>query len=74
EELNNQGHGVGDSEQVVVRTVMNPGTVPVQILNSSVVTSVTTVLAPTTTKAGITFAPILAVLFLVLVIVLIEKS
>jgi hypothetical protein len=69
EELNNQGQVVGDSEQVVVKTVMNPGTQPPQTQNGSVVTTVSTIPVPMTTKAGIPFASILAVLFLVFVMV-----
>lgn len=73
EELNNQGRVVGDSEQVVIRTVMNPGTQPPQTPNGGVVTTVVTVPVPTTTKAGISFAPLFAVLFTMLMIVLREK-
>jgi len=69
EELNNQGQVVGDSEQVVVRTVINPGTQPLQTPNGSVVTTVATVPESVTTKAGISFASILAVFFLVFVMV-----
>jgi hypothetical protein len=67
EELNNQGQVVGYSEEVVVRTVMNPGTLSSQTLNGNIVTTLVTVPVPTTTKAGISIAPILALLFLVLV-------
>jgi hypothetical protein len=69
EELNNQGQVIGDSEEVAVRTVMNPGTLPSQTPDSGIVTTVVTVPVPTTTKAGISIAPILAVLFLVIMMV-----
>jgi hypothetical protein len=69
EELNNQGQVVGDSEQVVIRTVMNPGTPQSQTPNGGTATTVVTVPVPTTTKAGISIAPILAVLLLILVMV-----
>jgi hypothetical protein len=69
EELNNQGQVIGDSEEVAVRTVMNPGTLPSQTPDSGIVTTVVTVPVPTTTKAGISIGPILAVLFLVIMMV-----
>lgn len=69
EELNNQGQVIGDSEEVAVRTVMNPGTLPSQTPDSGIVTTVVTVPVPTTTKAGISIAPVIAVLFLVIMMV-----
>jgi len=69
EELNNQGQVVGDSEEVTVRTVMNRGILPSQTPDGGIITTVVTVPVPTTTKAGISIAPILAVLFLVIMMV-----
>ena len=69
EELNNQGQVVGDSEEVTVRTVMNRGILPSQTPDGGMITTVVTVPVPTTTKAGISIAPILAVLFLVIMMV-----
>lgn len=69
EELNNQGRVVDDSEQVVVRTVMNPGIPQSQTQDSDIVTTVVTLPVPETTKAGISMAPILALLFLIIMVV-----
>ncbi len=69
EELNNQGQVVGDSEEVAVRTVMNRGTLPSQTPDGGIITTVVTVPVPTTTKAGISIAPVIAMVFLVLLMV-----
>jgi hypothetical protein len=69
EELNNQGQVVGDSEEVAVRTVMNRGTLPSQTPDGGIITTVVTVPVPTTTKAGISIAPVITMVFLVLVMV-----
>ncbi|NTW92814.1 MAG: hypothetical protein HGA40_05160 [Methanoregulaceae archaeon] len=69
EELNNHGQVVGDSEEVTVRTVMNRGILPSQTPDGGMITTVVTVPVPTTTKAGISIAPVIAMVFLVLVMV-----
>jgi hypothetical protein len=69
EELNNQGQVVGETEEVTVRTVMNRGILPSQTPDGGMITTVVTVPVATTTKAGISIAPILAVLFLVIMMV-----
>ncbi len=59
EELNNQGQSVGDSEQVVVRSVINPGEVTPVTPTAGEKTVVVTVPVPvTTTRAGLSLVPL----------------
>ena len=59
EELNNQGQSVGDSEQVVIRSVRNTGTGDTASPTTGEATVVVTVPVPvTTTKAGISPIPL----------------
>jgi len=71
EELNNQGQSVGDTEQVVVRSVENMGTEAITSPTAGKATVVVTVPVPvTTTKAGISLIPVVGGLALVAVVFL----
>jgi hypothetical protein len=66
EELNNQGQSIGDTEQVVVRSVENTGTEATASPTAGEATVVVTVPVPvTTTKAGISLIPVVGGLALV---------
>jgi hypothetical protein len=71
EELNNQGQSVGDTEQVVIRSVENTGTEATASPTTGETTVVVTVPVPvTTTKAGISLIPVVGGIALVAVLFL----